>query len=351
MDLAVRNTSGGPIDRVVLRSAERLPTRVRAARVDGRDTTARVTSGRIAIPLGGVLRAGASARVRLELTLALGKRIKGGGYFHAQRDGVHQVSEWLPRVNPGFSDHIGARVHAPQGVVVAIGSLDNAREVAIAASSRYRRLGATIGDTRIRVLYLPGGRAAAEATVREARRALPWIERRLGPQPRELITFAQINSDGLAYSWPGMIWLPDDLTPAGVRLYVAHELAHQWFGGIASTADPTIEPFAAEGPSELISRLFQDALRPSACPGRRLDLPKPAYRGCFYEAIYVDGANLLDRIRRTMGDRSFWGALRGYLRAHRFRSVGTEDVSRALRRASRVDLEPLLRDRFPSLVR
>jgi hypothetical protein len=351
LTMRVRNTSGGPIDRIVLRSAERLPARVTEARVDGVDATARSTPGRIVVDLGGRLPAGSSAQVVLDLVLPLGQDIRGRGYFHARRDGIFQVSEWLPRVNPGFSRRIRARVHAPEGMVVAVGSLENAREVALAASNRYRRLVATIGDTRIRVLYQPGGRAAAEATVREARRVLPWIERRLGPQPRGTITFAQINSDSLAYSWPGMIWLPDDLTPAGVRLYVAHELAHQWFGGIASTADPLREPFAAEGPAEVISRLFLDALRPSGCPGRRLDRPKAEYRGCFYEAIYVDGANLLDRVRRRMGDDRFWRALRGYLRTHRFRSVGTADLLRALRAASPVDLDRLLRDRFPSLVR
>jgi hypothetical protein len=349
--LGVRNTSGRRIDRIVLRSAERLPTRVTRASVDGHEVTARVRPGRITVPFGGVLPAGESVAVELDLALGLGRRVRGGGYFHALRDGVLQVSEWLPRVNPAFSKRIRARVHARDGMAVAVGSLENAREVAIAASTRYRRLQATIGGTRIRVLYGPGGRAAAEATIREARRVLPWISRRLGPQPRDLITFAQINSDGLAYSWPGLIWLPDDLTPAGVRLYVAHELAHQWFGGIASTADPLREPFAAEGPAEVVSRLFLDALRPGACPGRRLDRPKSAYGGCFYESIYVDGANLLDRVRRRMGDGRFWRALRAYLREHRFRPVGTTDLLRALRRASPADLDVLLRDRFPSLMR
>jgi hypothetical protein len=349
--LEVRNTSGRRIDRIVLRSAERLPTRVTRATVDGRKVTARARPGRITVSFGGVLPAGESVAVELDLALGLGRRVRDRGYFHALRDGVLQVSEWLPRVNPAFSRRIRARVHAPDGMVVAVGSLENAREVAIAASTRYRRLQAAIDGTRIRVLYGPGGRAAAEATVREARRVLPWISRRLGPQPRDLITFAQINSDGLAYSWPGLIWLPDNLTPAGVRLYVAHELAHQWFGGIASTADPLREPFAAEGPAELASRLVLDALRPSACPDRRLDRPKSSYGGCFYESIYVDGANLLDRVRRRMGDDRFWRALRGYLREHRFRPVGTDDLLRALRRASAVDLDPLLRDQFPSLVR
>lgn len=348
--LLVRNRSSGPIDRLELRSAAKLPSRVAAATVDGREVSVAVAPGRLVVDLGGVLPDGASAEVDLDLTLSLGSRLTGDGWFHAGRDGIVQVAEWLPRVDPTFSDEIEAHVSAPAGMLVGIGALDHARELPIVASRRYRELKGTAGRTTIRILYLddPAGRAAAAATLREARHALPWIERRLGPQPRDTITIAQVNSQGLAYSWPGIIWLPDHLTARGVRLYLMHELAHQWFGGIAAASDPRQDPFAGEGPAELISRLFLGGLRPSACPGRRLDLPQAAYGACFYEAVYVDGANLLDRIRRQMGDHVFWRALRGYIRQNQFRIVGTKDLLSALERATPVDLEPILRDRFRS---
>jgi aminopeptidase N len=200
------------------------------------------------------------------------------------------------------------------------------------------------------MLYETGGRTAAEATLQQARRAYRWIERRLGPQPRARITIAQVNSVDLAYAWPGMIWLPDDLTPSELRVYVAHELAHQWFGGIVANRGRGVAPFTTEAPAELVSRLFRDAFRSSACPGRRLDLPRSAYGSCLYEAIYIDGANILDRVRRRMGDPAFWRALRGYLREHRFQTVGLRDLIDALRDASSVNLDPLLRSRFPSIV-
>jgi aminopeptidase N len=200
------------------------------------------------------------------------------------------------------------------------------------------------------MLYERGGRAAAAATLAKASHALPWTERRLGPQPRLRITFAQINSDRLAYSWPGIIWLPDNLAPSGLDVYVAHELAHQWFGGIVPTRNRQLEPFTGEAPSEVVSRLFRHALRPSRCPGMRLDLTRKAYGGCLYEAIYVDGANVLNMVRKRMGDGAFWRALRGYVRDNRFQPVGTHDVLDALRRASRANLDPLLHRRFPSIV-
>jgi hypothetical protein len=350
--LSIENRSGRAIDHVVLRSAETLPFRAATATVGGREVTVRRSPGRLRVGLGGVLRAGSSIAVQLRVVLGLGKRVIGHGYFHAFRGGVIQLSEWLPRVSPVFSDRIRARIRAPDGWTVAVGALDHSREVAIAASRSFRTLRTRSAGIRVRVLYQPGRarRAAALATVREVRRVLPWIRDRLGPSGRGSVTIAQVNSDGLAYSWPGMIWLPDNLSPAGVRLYVAHELAHQWFGGVASTRDPLGDPFAAEGPAELISRLWQRALRPSACPSRRLDLPKAAYGGCFYEAIYVDGANVLNRVRRLMGDRTYWRALRGYMRSHRFGPVGTRDLLDAFQRASPVKFRPLLRKRFPSKV-
>ena len=177
-------------------------------------------------------------------------------------------------------------------------------------------------------------------------RSCPGSRTGWGAQPRTSITIAQVNSTGWAYTWPGIVWLPDSLKASEVRTYLAHELGHQWFGGIAVTDDPRAHPFAAEGPVELMARLFTHRLRPSLCPGRRLDLPKAAYGSCFYEAIYVDGANLLNKVRQRMGNGVYWSALRGYLHDHHFGVVDTQDLLAALEGASPVDLRPLLRGRF-----
>jgi hypothetical protein len=181
---------------------------------------------------------------------------------------------------------------------------------------------------------------------RAAKEILPWIEERLGPLPRDELVIAQVRSTGRAWSWPGIIWLPDDLTPAEVEIYLSHELAHQWFGGVVSS-DHVRTPFVAEGLSELISRSYLGRFRPSACPDRALDRPAASYGGCLYEAVYVDGANLLDRIRRGMGERRFWGALRSLLDEHRGGVITIEDLMGALDAATRADLRAAYGDRFP----
>jgi hypothetical protein len=348
--LDVRNTSGGPIDHVVFKSAEDVPTRVRAARVDGDPARVSFRPGRISVSLGGDLAAGGHAALRLDLALGLGRRITDLGYFHAERDRVIQVAEWLPRVNPGFTDRIELTIRAPDGWVVAHGSVDNARELPIAASPRYRRLRTTVGRYRITLLYLPGGLETARTTLRQARRALPWLEHRLGPTPRTRITIAQVHAVDLAYSWPGIIWLPANLPPSRVEVFIAHELAHQWFGGVVPTRNRHKEPFTGEAPSDLLARLFRHGLRPSSCPGWRLDLRKGAYGSCFYEAVYVDGANVLNRVRNRMGSDSFWRAIRTYLRENRFTPVGIRELLTALRRGTNVNLRPILHPRFPSIV-
>ena len=143
------------------------------------------------------------------------------------------------------------------------------------------------------------------------------MERRTpGSAARDELVIAQVRSNGRAWAWPGIIWLPDDLSPGEVEIYLSHELAHQWFGGLVSS-DHVRTPFAVEGPSELISRRFLGRFRPSACPDRPLDRPAASYRACFYEAVYVDGGNLLEQIRRRMGDQRFWAALRTLVREHR----------------------------------
>jgi hypothetical protein len=349
--LGIRNRSGGPIDRLELRQAARVPLRVRSATIGGHELRTTAKPGRLTVWLGGVLAAGASVEVVLDLVVPLGERLGGDAWFHAHRSGIVQLSEWLPRTDPGFSRVIDARVRAPRGWRVGVGALTQAREVPVAASRAYRALQGTAAGVAVTVLYLPGdrGRAAARATLADARRALPWITRRLGPLPRDALTIAQVESTRFAYSWPGMIWLPDHLTPAEVRLYLSHELTHQWFGGITTTADPRRDPFAGEAPTELTSRLYLHGIRPSACPGRRLDRPKAWYGSCFYEAIYVDGANVLNRIRKRMGDGAYWRTLRRYLGDNRFRVTGTRDLLRALEAATAFDLSRLIARRFPSL--
>jgi hypothetical protein len=116
--------------------------------------------------------------------------------------------------------------------------------------------------------------------------------------------------------------------------------------------DQPLEPFADEAVTEFLTRTHMGNFRPSHCPTERLDGSTYAYGDCFYEVVYVQGANFLNGIRADMGTSRFWRALRGYWRSNRFAFGGTFELLEALRVAAAdagVNLRPRLRDRFPSL--
>ena len=91
--------------------------------------------------------------------------------------------------------------------------------------------------------------------------------------------------------------------------------------------------------------------RASRCATARLDRSIYEYSAaCYYETIYIQGGNLLDRARRAMGSTAFWPALRGYLAANRHRLVRTSTLLDALDAATPIDLgAELFEARFPRL--
>ena len=81
-----------------------------------------------------------------------------------------------------------------------------------------------------------------------------------------------------------------------------------------------------------------------------LDGPIGAYsRTCYYEVVFVQGGLLLDQLRQRIGTDRFWAAMRGYLEDNRHGIGGTRQLLEALREATKVNLLPTLRSRFPDL--
>jgi hypothetical protein len=348
--IAITNTGDRALDHIELETAEQTRAVISAASVDRTPVVVARRGRRIVLPLPVGLEPGRTSEAELTLEVPLAPGLAGDRWFHASARGLVQASGWLPAPGVGFIDRLDATVDAPPGMRVLAGSSEHARELVLVAADedRYRMLSGEADGIGIRVLHRDDarGREGAAAALRTARAVLPWIGRRLGRLPRDRIVIAQVRSDGRAWSWPGIIWLPDDLSALQVEVYLSHELAHQWFGGVVSS-DHVRTPFAAEGPSELISRRFLDRFRSSACPGRPLDQPAASYGGCLYEALYVDGANLLERIRGQVGERRFWAALRSLLREHRWGVITVADLLGALDGATRSDLRAEHRDRFP----
>jgi len=375
--IAVTNTSGGPIDRLELNAVPARLGRMVLGRVtvDGMPVPARIDDQTIVVPLGGILADGASARVGLYYRATLRTTTSGSDWMFSRRNGIAELYRWLPWVSrrlpfvrPNFGDPFitpssrsvrltivtdrplriamnGRRTSLSADTMTQVWELNDVRDVIVSMSPDYRISTATIDGVFMRVYTRPGG-LSASALIAAARHALRRAADLAGPYPYPAFTIAE-SAGGWSMEGPGVIWIPRGTSPSSIRYLVTHEIAHQWFYGIVGN-DQAIQPFTDEAATDFLTRYVLATRRSSRCATATLDRSIYHYSSaCYYEAIYIQGGNLLDDVRRKMGNAAFWSAIRGYVADHRFGLSTTQELLAALDAATPLDLRPMFEKRFP----
>ncbi len=143
------------------------------------------------------------------------------------------------------------------------------------------------------------------------------------------------------------------------RLFLAHEVAHQWWGQAIGWKNYH-EQWLSEGLSQYFAVLYAEAdrgpdllrdllsnMRESA---ERESDKGPIYLGyrvghikgesrVFRSIIYNKSAVVLHMLRELIGDEAFFDGLRQFYGEYRFRKAGTDDLRRALEATSGMPLE------------
>jgi hypothetical protein len=374
----IRNSSGGPIDRVELNTiAARLGgIRLRPVTVDGAPVTATISDQTLVVPLGGILPAGATTRIRVRFSARLRSDLAGSDWLFARSNGIADVYRWLPWVSrriafdrPNHGDPFetptsssvrvtiltdrrlvlattGDRVSVSADGLTQVFEARNVRDFTVTAATDYRMVSRKVGGVTVRAWFRPGGNGSG--LLDAAVDAFAALQARLGPYGYDTFNVAQ-SAGGFGMESPGLIWIPGLMT-ANLRYQVAHETAHQWFYGIVGN-DQASQPFADEAAADFVARYVMGLHRASRCPTARLDLSIYDYSSrCYFETIYIQGGNLLDEARRRMGSTAFWRALRGYVSAHRGGLSSTRSLLQAIDDATPLDLRAtLFAARFPRL--
>jgi aminopeptidase N len=144
-------------------------------------------------------------------------------------------------------------------------------------------------------------------------------------------------------------------------VYVAHMLAHQWFGGIVNYRSVSHawlnEGFAVlldstwtghtDAPDRFPCQMWATARRVAASD--RSEAGQPLVVREFKEPgdvfrvdggkVYSKGAWVLQMLRHQLGEEVFWRGVAKYLNDHRWQGVESADLRRALEEASGRDLE------------
>ena len=148
---------------------------------------------------------------------------------------------------------------------------------------------------------------------------------------------------------PGLIWIPGSRSAADYPFLVSHETAHQWFYGIVGN-DQSTDAFADEALADYFSRRAHLSIRPSRCRIDRLDRDIRRYStACYFEVIYIQGSQFLDKLRRDFGDAKFKRAIRSYSADHRLGIGSNAKLLEAFRAEMGNGVLPRYRKRFPSL--
>jgi hypothetical protein len=381
--IEVRNDSGDGIDRLELNTiAARLGSiRITDATVDDVPVKVRVRDQTLVVPLGGILPAGASARVRIEFRARLTTGLTGSDWMFTSAGGTLSLHRWIPwisreipfdRPNHGnpFVTPTSPKVDveivtdermdlaAPAAAIldVPLGAgrawaftLENVRDVSVVLAPSFNVIRREVGGVPVRV-FTRAGSVNRDRLMGLAVDALRSEVDLLGvAYPWPVLSIVETQG-GEGLESPGLIWIPRTESTLNRTYLVYHEIAHQWFYGLVGS-DQQREPFADEGAADLIARTALGIIRNSRCPLEALDRAITRYStNCYYEVIQVQGGLVLEEIRSRIGSNRFWRAMGAYLEDNRYGLGGTRRLLDALSDAAGdVNLLPLLRARFPSL--
>jgi aminopeptidase N len=275
-------------------------------------------------------------------------------------DGLAVVANGLPiakrRPRPGWTEHVWRDAVPSSTYLFGFAVGDFTRAARMISGVRFEYYGPELDAAR-----------RDELAAEDARILAFFVEKAGHPLPRPF--YLQVTVDGdIAQEMSSFSVLGRDLVEArradpSEDWAAAHELAHQFWGNLVTCADwPHF--WLNEGITTFMVAAWKEHRWGRAAYDRELDLARKAHQTAIdagfdvplafagpYPSLrmkraitYKKAELFLDRLRATMGDASFWKALRAYTRKFAGRAVVSRDFETVFQTATRVDLGPLFKE-------
>jgi aminopeptidase N len=166
------------------------------------------------------------------------------------------------------------------------------------------------------------------------------------------LVVAEVGADGgFSMEYPRAIHMTRSKVTDTYVLY--HEVAHQWWYAQLGN-DQMRAPWLDEGFADFTARWLM-GIGENQCSDREVDssvFAWPAglttggdWLSCdgYFHTVFYKGTEFLTAVRRAMGTRAFFGALRDYVSDHRYRLITTRGLLDFLRTRTDARLLPIYR--------
>ena len=403
-EIRFTNPSGAALESLPLAvEANRYPGAFKwlGASAEEREVTLEaLDANQLLVRLAPALAVGAAMTLRLEYRLQLPPIQTGPPHIFGYTQRQINLAAWYPSV-PHFSPVDGWLLHPPGAVgehgvyaaadfdieshlpsvqptlVVAASAsgdaiqggyryhLEGARNFVWSASQEYVVSTQQAGDTTVISYAYPATELAARAALDYTVQAVNYFTKQFGISPRGDLSTVQADfPDGMEYD--GLFFLSDrfyygfDGSPRSyLALIAVHETAHQWWYARVGS-DQALEPWLDEALCTYSELLFYEYFNPELAdwwwqfrvaayaPEGSLDATIYDFSQFtpYRNRIYLRGAQFLDELRQTQGDKAFFYALRAYLERFDGQIAARSDFFDVFQQATSVDLSALIADAF-----
>lgn len=240
-----------------------------------------------------------------------------------------------------------------------------ARSFALSISDRFVMQEAQHNGVTIRTYVFPQHRDAGQAIIEVAENALDMFADLFYPYPRKSLSLVaadflhNMETDGMLLISKGVLDFYRDAPLNNLTILVPHEISHQWLYSLVGN-DPAKEPWLDEAFATYSEALYFERFHPEHLqwwwdnrvegfkPSGWVDSTTsiPGGYTTYRDAVYLNGAIFLQKLRELVGYQAFKAAVAQYVIENTYEIASETDFFDAVRTNSDTDLNPLLKQFF-----